>query len=396
MSNERWELFATAPRGLEPLLAEELRTLGATDVREARAGASFVGDQSLAYRACLWLRTAGRILLKLKSVPAPTPDALYAGVREMEWETHLTSEGTLAVDCALVQSAMTHTQFAALKVKDAIVDRFRANFGARPSVRVQHPDVRVNVYIVRDRATVSLDLSGESLHRRGYRDEGGAAPLKENLASALLMRARWPRIAPEGGALMDPMCGSGTLLIEGALMAADIAPGLYRSHFGFENGLQHDARLWRDLIEEARDRRKTGLKTLPVITGSDRDEKAVALARENIRRAGLESHIAVEQRDATDARPPEGPPGLFIANPPYGERMAEVAGVQALYESIGDILRAHFPGWWAAIFTGRPELGQALRLKPRRTYDLYNGALPCRLLLYKLGLERREVQPIST
>lgn len=376
-------MFATTPRGLEALLAEEVRDLGGEEVRVVRSGVAFVGDRETAYRLCLWSRVAGRVLLKLGDFAAETPEALYEGVQGIDWSEHLMPEGTLAVTCASVQSEISHTHFAALKVKDAIVDQFRDHTGIRPSVEIDRPDVRVNLYLFRNQATVSLDLSGESLHRRAYRATGGEAPLKEHLAAALLLRARWPEVAQAGGSLIDPMCGSATFLIEGAMMAGDIAPGLLRSHFGFENWLQHDAFLWRDLVTDAHERRERGLRTLPTIIGSDVDMDAVNMARENVARAGFEDRIQVEQKSVKQVRP-DGEMGLMITNPPYGERVGDKDGVRRLYGQIGSVLRDYFSGWRAAVFTGRPEFAPAIRLRPRRSYDFYNGTIACKLMVYRL------------
>ena len=205
--------FATAPKGIEPLLADELRSLGAFEVAEGRSGVAFSGPLAIAYRACLWSRLASRVLLPLATFPATSPEELYAGVRSIDWSEHLSAESTLAVDASVSGSKITHSHYAALKIKDAVVDQFRDRTGDRPSVDAERPDVRINLYLLRDTATLSLDLSGDSLHRRGYRDEGVLAPLKENLAAAILIRAGWPEIAARGGALVDPMCGSGTLLL---------------------------------------------------------------------------------------------------------------------------------------------------------------------------------------
>jgi len=246
-----YSFFATVPLGLEPLLADELRRLGIPECRERKAGVAFSGSLEHAYRACLWSRLANRVLLKLAEFPAATPDALYAGTEAIDWAEHMAPDHALAVDFAAQRSHIRHTQYGAQKTKDAIVDQFRALCGVRPSVRLDRPDIRVNVYLDRDVASVSLDLSGESLHKRGYRLEGGAAPLKENLAAAILMRARWPEIARADGELLDPMCGSGTLLIEAAWMAADIAPGLKRDMFDFFGWKGHDPELWLNLVNAA-------------------------------------------------------------------------------------------------------------------------------------------------
>ena len=245
-------LFASAPRGIEPLLADELRALGGENVKETRAGVTFDGDLTLAYRVCLWSRVANRVLLPLAQFPAPTPEALYDGVRGIDWAAHLDQNGTLAVDFNAYRSAITHTHYGALKVKDAIVDQFRERTGVRPSVATNEPDVRINVYVHADVASLSIDLSGESLHRRGYRADTVTAPLKENLAAAILLRAGWPAIAREGGALVDLMCGSGTLPIEAALIASDSAPGLDRTYYGFLRWRGHDAAIWEALLAEAR------------------------------------------------------------------------------------------------------------------------------------------------
>lgn len=391
--SDLWTLFATTPRGLEALLAEEIETLGGTNIKTMRSGVSFIGTRETAYRICLWSRVAGRLLLKLSEFPAETPEELYAGVQTIDWSAHLMPEGTLAVDCATVQSEISHTHFASLKVKDAIVDQFRDQIGTRPNVELERPDIRVNTYLYRNQATISLDLSGDSLHKRGYRKDGGEAPLKEHLAAALLLKARWLENAQEGNTLLDPMCGSGTLLIEGAMIAGDIAPNLSRSYFGFESWLQHDAYLWGDLLTNAHERRTAGLKTLPPIVGSDVNPTAIALTHENIERAGLLDAIEVEQKSIKQIRPLENEIGLLIANPPYGERLGEDDNARRVYSQIGNILRDHFGGWRAAIFTGRPEWAPAIKLKPRRSYDFFNGTIPCKLMIYKLSAgDRREGQ----
>jgi 23S rRNA (guanine2445-N2)-methyltransferase / 23S rRNA (guanine2069-N7)-methyltransferase len=245
---------------LETLLEGEIRALGGTDVKRVRAGVGFKGDLALAYRVCLWSRVANRVLLPLKSFPAPTPEKLYGGVKGIRWADHLGPENTMAVDFSSSRSQITHTQFGALKVKDAIVDQIRSNTGERPSINVETPDVRINVYLLDDVATVGIDLSGTSLHQRGYRDEGTPAPLKENLAAALLLFAGWPEKAQslenlrEPYCFVDAMCGSGTLPIEAALIATDTAPGLLRQHFGFLRWKGHDAAVWAALLEEAQGR----------------------------------------------------------------------------------------------------------------------------------------------
>ncbi|MDH3310982.1 MAG: bifunctional 23S rRNA (guanine(2069)-N(7))-methyltransferase RlmK/23S rRNA (guanine(2445)-N(2))-methyltransferase RlmL [Gammaproteobacteria bacterium] len=379
--------FATCPKGIESLLAEELRHLGAEMVKETRAGVAFEGMLAIGYRACLWSRLASRILLPLTSFPASTPEDLYAGIQSISWKEHLDPAGTMAVDFTTSQSAITHSHYGALKVKDAIVDQLRDEFSIRPSVDTARPDLRVNVYLLRDKATVSLDLSGESLHRRGYRTKTVQAPLKENLAAAILLRANWPAIAREGGMLVDLMCGSGTLLIEGAMLTADIAPGLAREYFGFLRWKQHDAAVWTGLLDEARQRRETGLPQLPPIHGYDHDPLAIRAARDNIRRAGLGNLILAQQRELNACTPEEAATGLVVANPPYGERLGPGSELPALYTEIGTQLKKWFPGWRAAVFTGNPDLGKVMGLRAGKMHTLYNGAIQCKLLHFEITPE---------
>jgi 23S rRNA (guanine2445-N2)-methyltransferase / 23S rRNA (guanine2069-N7)-methyltransferase len=376
--------FATCPKGIEPLLADELRLLGAEMVKETRAGVSFEGALAIGYRACLWSRLASRILLPLTSFPAPTPEELYAGAQTIAWKEHLAAEGTLAVDFTTSQSAITHSHYGALKVKDAIVDQLRDEFGVRPSIDTAQPDIRVNVYLLRDQATVSLDLSGESLHRRGYRTQTVQAPLKENLAAAILLRANWPAIAKQGGMLVDLMCGSGTLPIEAAMIAADIAPGLAREYFGFTRWKQHDTAVWAGLLDEAHQRRETGLTHLPPIHGYDHDPLAIRAARDNIKRAGLGNLIVAQQRELSDCTPEQSPTGLVVANPPYGERLGPGSELPALYTELGTQFKKCFPGWRGAVFTGNPELGKVMGLRAGRMHTLYNGAIECKLLHFEI------------
>ncbi len=380
------DFFATTPKGLEPLLANELRDLGAEKATEAVSGVSFYGTIEVAYKACLWSRIASRIYLPLSTFPASTHEELYYSVRSIPWEEHLSQEGTLRVSCNVSASKITHSHYAALKVKDAIVDRFRDTFDVRPSVSLSRPDLCVNVHIQRDMATISIDLAGESLHRRGYREEGVEAPLKENLAAGILLYSKWPSVAKEGGALVDLMCGSGTLPIEAALMAGDIAPGLMRTYFGFMGWKGHDQYIWESLIKAAEERRKAGLPRLPDILGFDRDPSAIKASIANTKRAGLEGKIEFEQREVSSIGEIKGlgPYGLVIVNPPYGERLGREEELKGLYTEIGEQLRKHFVNWKGAIFTGNPGLGKELRLRPRRVRNLYNGAIECKLLHYDI------------
>jgi 23S rRNA (guanine2445-N2)-methyltransferase / 23S rRNA (guanine2069-N7)-methyltransferase len=386
--------FATCPRNTEGLLLDELRSLGAADAAETRAGVAFHGPLSLAYRACLWSRVASRVLLRLHSCAVEGPDDLYECAGKLPWEDHLLVSGTLAVEVTTTISrgplADLNTHFAEQRVKDAVVDRFRARVGTRPGVDLARPDIRINCHLTPEGATFGIDLSGGGLHRRGYRTEGGEAPLKENLAAAILLRAGWPRVAKAGGVLLDPMCGSGTLLIEGALMAADIAPGLLRDYYGFLHWKPFEPGPWEELLQEARDRRDAGMIRLPALYGFDADVRAVGTARNNVRKAGLAGRITVERRElallAAPKRPGAGsPPGLVVTNPPYGKRLGEVTELVEVYETLGERLKASFSGWETAVFTGNPDLGAHLGLRAHRTNVFFNGPIECRLLQFRIG-----------
>src|SRR5712671_5330924 len=331
--------FATCPLGVADLLAAELKALGATRARELKSGVEFEGELEVAYRACLWSRTANRILLPIGTVEARTAEDLYKGAQTIDWSTHLASNGTFAVDFAGSSTGITHTQFGALKTKDAIVDQMRAKFGERPSIDVERPDVQVNVHVNRDQATISIDLSGESLHRRGYRARGVAAPLKENLAAAILLRSGWPAIAAGGGGLVDPLCGSGTFVIEAALIAGDIAPGLTREHFGFLKWKQHDSALWRRLGQEADQRRAKGKLPTGILRGYDHDPSAVRAAHENSVHAGMQGIVHFERRELAALTREHETPGLVVVNPPYGERIGADASLRDLYALLGKQLR---------------------------------------------------------
>jgi 23S rRNA (guanine2445-N2)-methyltransferase / 23S rRNA (guanine2069-N7)-methyltransferase len=383
------KFFATAPKGMPQLLARELRELGAEKIRPSAAGASFEGELEAAYRLCLWGRVVNRVLLPLTTIKAGSPEELYEEVKAIRWERHLHSSGTLAVDCAASNAAIGHSKYAALKVKDAIVDRFREQFGERPTVDLDTPDLRINLHLRGDSGKINIDLSGGSLHKRGYRAEGVIAPLKENLAAAILLLADWPFVASKGGPLLDPMCGSGTLLIEGAMIAADIAPGLYRGHFGFKGWRRHDGKVWHQLLEEAEERRKLGLKKLPPIRGFDANLQAVTAALRNVDSAGLGRYIQIEQRElGTLPRLGGDNPGLLVVNPPYGERLGEIDELKSLYAELGQRLQQDLPGWRAAIFTGNPQLAGYVGLRTRRKPDhLFNGPIECQLFLYRIPAE---------
>ena len=382
--------FVTAALGTADLLAAELNTLGATATREIRGGVYCSGTLELAYRACLWSRVGLRVLWPVGEFVAGDADALYRGVKDIDWSQHLAPEGTLAVDFSTHEGAVTHTRFGAQRVKDAVVDQFREATGRRPSVDTAAPDLRINLRLDRERATVSIDLSGESLHRRGYRERQLAAPLKEHLAAAILLRSGWPAIAAAGGAFVDPMCGSGTLPIEAALIAGNVAPGLLRERFGFTGWRLHDAACWQALAIEADQRRARGKITPGRIFGYDQDATAIRIAAEAAQRAGVDRVIEFRRVALADLPPAPAPSGLLAVNPPYGERMGSEDSLRGLYELLGRRLREGYLGWQAAVFTGNPPLGRALGIEARRAHRMMNGALECRLLRLEIAPERFE------
>ncbi len=385
--SDRFELYLTCPKGLEGLLADEARGLGLEDVREHTSALRGSADMETAYRLCLWSRLANRVLLVLKRFNMKNADDLYDGVNDVDWQEHLDAAGTLAVEFSGHGSGIDNTHFGALKVKDAIVDKLRNAQGERPSIDKLNPDLRVHLRLERGEAILSLDLSGHSLHQRGYRLQQGAAPLKENLAAAVLIRAGWPRIAAEGGALADPMCGVGTFLVEAAMIAADIAPNLKRERWGFSSWLGHVPALWRKVHDEARARAEAGLARPPLwIRGYEADPRLIQPGRNNVERAGLSDWVKIYQGEVGtfEPRPDQNQKGLVISNPPYGERLGDEASLLYLYQNLGERLRQACLGWEAAVFTGAPDLGKRMGIRSHKQYAFWNGALPCKLLLIKV------------
>ncbi|QIB67769.1 bifunctional 23S rRNA (guanine(2069)-N(7))-methyltransferase RlmK/23S rRNA (guanine(2445)-N(2))-methyltransferase RlmL [Kineobactrum salinum] len=381
---------------MEGLLAAELSALGAQQARKTVAGVYFEGALVTGYRACLWSRLANRILLPLTRFPGQDADALYQGLLQVDWGAIMRPEQTFSIDFSGESTAIRNTQFGAQRSKDAIVDWFQQRSGRRPSVERRDPDLRFNVRLSRQGIMLALDMAGGSLHQRGYRLQAGAAPLKENLAAAILLRADWPGMAARGGALIDPMCGAGTLLLEGAMMAADIAPGLQRRHYGFERWQGHNAAQWQALVSDARGRAERGLRaTLPEIRGYDADPQVVRRAQENIARAGLETVVRVSCKPLSELKKPTHKPlphGLLVCNPPYGERLGDKASLQYLYRQLGETMLREFAGWQAAVFTADSELGRATGLRSHKQYKLWNGALASAVLLFDLDNNRLSEQ----
>lgn len=326
---------------------------------------------------------------------ARSGDALHEGARQIVWEDHVRAGGTIAVDATGVNDALRNTQFTAVRVKDAVADRFRERFGRRPSVDTHAPDLRINVVVMGERAKLAIDLSGAPLHRRGYREPGVqvAAPMKETLAAAVLEIAGWREMAQAGAAFLDPLCGSATLPIEAAMVAADIAPGLLRREWGFEKWLGHDALVWERLLAEAEQRRETGLGRLAPVWGADADEGAVTVAQSFVRRAGLERHITVKRMSLSDAEPPADA-GLVACNPPYGERLSERRDLPALYRELGLAMRERFSGWSLAVITSDDGLESGLGARATRTADVFNGRIPAKVFVFdEIGLASEVALP---
>jgi putative N6-adenine-specific DNA methylase len=373
------ELFAPCTLGLEPVLAAELRALGARDPEEGRGGVTFRGDRRVAYAANLWSRTAIRIQELLFRRPVDGPDALYEAVGSVPWEEHLDLRQTLAVDASVRDSAITHAKFAAYRVKDAIVDRFRRRTGARPSVDTKRPDLPLKLVVKKDVASLYRNLSGPSLHKRGWRPIQVKSPLSEALAAGLLLLSEWDPTTP----LVDPMCGSGTFVVEAACIAADRAPGL-RRRFAFERWPDHDAALWGKLRRDAERRARSELPF--TIEGADRHGGAIELARRGAREAGVASMVRFTTCDVRRFAPGNGA-GTAVVNPPYGERLGKGDDLRDSWVGLGNFLHARMGGGVAWVLSGNPELPRLLGLRADRRIPVKNGPIDCRWLRY--GIRER-------
>jgi putative N6-adenine-specific DNA methylase len=370
--------FATCARGIEPILAEELRELGACDVEQGRGGVAFSGDRNLLYRANLWLRTAIRVLCPILEAPVTSPEELYEAVRAVDWSQYMTPNHTLAVDCNVRDSMITHSRYAALKTKDAICDQFVDKCGQRPSVDVNEPMVGFNLHIFRNEAVLSLDSSGDSLHKRGYRPVQTRAPINESLAAALILHTGWRGQTP----FVDPMCGGGTLAIEAAWLALRRPPGLTRRRFGFQGWLDFDIAQWAALRDEARAGVARSLAA--PIGGSDERGDAVAFAIDNAKAAGVGHLVRFAKGQLRDFSPPSEAPGTLLCNPPYGERLGEERELRGLYELLGKVLQERCRGWKAFVFTGNQRLAKHIGLSPAQQWPLFNGKIPCQLMRFEL------------
>ncbi|MBC6605935.1 hypothetical protein H8B13_03810 [Hymenobacter sp. BT188] len=384
--DEPFFMTATTQFGLEDVLTQELEQLGAKIEQVHSRAIEFMGNKQLLYEANLWCRTAMRILKPFAAFYAPDEKALYREVGRVDWSRYIQPDQTFAITAVVNKSTFEHSLFVAQLTKDAIVDQFRDRTGSRPSVDVNKPDIRLHLHMLDNEVTLSLDASGESLHRRGYRQQTNAAPLNEVLAAGLLLLTGWDGKKT----LIDPMCGSGTILTEAALIAQRIAPGLYhQGKFGFENWPDFDLALWESVQLDARNAQIE--EPQAYIGGSDISSEFLELARQNVEAAGLEDYIRLAVRDMREAKAPKGDPGLVIMNPPYGERIGEEEQMAELYKMIGDTLKSNFQGYDAYIFTGNLDAAKRVGLKASRRVPLFNGPIDCRLLKYELYQGSRRV-----
>ena len=380
------ELFATCARGLEPILAGELAGIGAAEICPGRGGVAFAGDMLTVYRANLQLRSAVRVLRPLVTYPVRNPDELYDLVRSIDWSQYLTPDHTIAVDCNVRDSDLTHSQYAARRVKDGICDQFRDKTGRRPSVDVENPAVGLNLHVNRNEATLSLDSSWDSLHKRGYRPEQVRAPLNEALAAGLLLSLGYDGSKP----LYDPMCGSGTFAVEAAWIATNRPPGLTRKNFAFIGWPEYDRGVFAAVRDQLRGQVKPTLDQ--PIGGSDIRADAVHHATANAKAAGVGHLVQFTKTPLSEAKPPyrflDHPPGILIANPPYGERLmpGDDLELDALYQSIGTMVKDYWPGWELALFTAAGPTARRIRLSGRSSAAFYNGNLQCRLWRYPAKL----------
>ncbi len=365
------DFFATAAKGTEPALRDELREIGLHGVRADRGGVHFTGEFEDGWRACLWSRVAVRVLAWRGSFSARNEQELYDGIRALEWRHFLSPKLKLAVKASCRSSRLTHSQYIAQKTKDAIVDQIREDVGQRPNVDLEDPDVLVVLHLANDEAQVFIDLAGEALHRRGWREARGEAPLKENLAAAMLRLTGWDRKAP----LADPMCGAGTIAIEGAAWARNIAPGLSRKRFGFERWAYFDAEMRPRLAAMRDEARAASRDEGPTVYASDESEAACDAVRDNAARAGVD--IVITQRDVR-AIAPLGPIGFIATNPPYGERLATSDDLAKGMARKFERLHGHDLG----VLAGSPTIERAFHLEPRKWWLVYNGPIECHLLAY--------------
>lgn len=375
-TQQTFDMVATTQQFLEPVLVKELLNLGATNVEKHNRAVSFTGDLSVMYRANLCTRTALKILVPFTKFKARNERDLYEEIRHIEWEKYLDVDGTLAVHTSLSTDYFNHSQFVSQKTKDAIVDRYREKFGRRPSVDIANPHLSIAVHIVRDEVSISFDSSAESLHRRGYRTEQTLAPINEVTAAGMVLLTEWDGT----GAFVDPMCGSGTILIEAALYAKNIAPGLFKKHFGFMHWKNYDRVLWQTLVDEAKAKIK---ETDTIFLGSDKTFKAIEIARANATRAGLDEDIRLSNKRFEEVKAPQDIKGMVVINPPYGERLP-IEEIGPFYKEMGDKLKQEFDGYTAWIISSNVGALKKVGLAASQRLTLFNGPLECKFYKFEL------------
>ncbi|WP_028389359.1 bifunctional 23S rRNA (guanine(2069)-N(7))-methyltransferase RlmK/23S rRNA (guanine(2445)-N(2))-methyltransferase RlmL [Legionella fairfieldensis] len=380
-----YSLFISCPKGLEYLLEEETKALGLNQIRVSPQGVYGEGDLAVIYHLCLWSRLANRVHLILFSGEAHNERTLYQICNQFPWQTVFTVDKTLAIDFHGSSTHIRNSMFGAQVVKDGLVDHFRQLKGMRPTIERGKPDIRLHAHLKEDKVTVSLDLTGYSLHQRGYRTQAGDAPLKENLAAAMLIRAKWPQLAADGYALHDPFCGAGTLVIEAAMMAGHIAPGLLRHDQAFIHWVQHQPSLW----EKMRLLALQQVRPIQVkLKGTDNNPQSIRLAQANAERAGVLPLVDFSTLSVKDCQP-DYPQGLVICNPPYGERLSDTICLVPLYQQLGQVLHRHYQGWQAVILTSDSMLAKAIGLRANKQYSLFNGALECKLYCIAVNAENQ-------
>jgi len=382
-------MLAKTFKGLEPVLARELTELGANDVQIERRAVSFCGDKALLYRANLCLRTASRVLVPIANFRAADADAVYEEVKKINWSQYMTADTTFAIDATVYSETFRNSRFVTYRVKDAVADYWNERANKRPSVRVTDPDLLINIHIAAQHVTVSLDSSGESLHKRGYRVANTEAPINEALAAGMLLISGWQGQSD----FYDPMCGSGTLLIEAALIARNIAPGVFRSSFAFEKWADFDAELWSDIYNDDSQERDFTHK----IYGSDASFYAIQQAAKNIKSAGVQKDIELRQIRLEEIKTDErlmtnDQQPLVMMNPPYGERLASNKDMERLYAAIGTALKHQFAGATAWIISSNNEAMKCIGLKPAKKMHLLNGELDCQFNRYDLFAGKRKEQ----
>ena len=383
MGNE-FTMIAKTFKGLEEVLAGEIAAIGGNDIELGRRAVTFTGDKSVLYRANLWLRTASRVLVPIATFRAGDADEVYNEVKQIDWEQYMDLTTTFSIDATVYSETFKHSRYVTYKVKDAIADRFNEKYGKRPSVRVTEPDLYINVHIADRTVTISLDSSGESLHKRGWRVANTEAPVNEALAAGMLLLAGWDGQSD----LYDPMCGSGTILIEAALIALNIPPGIFRKHFAFENWKDFNKELFETVSEDDSDEREFTHH----IYGSDAGYYAVQAAMKNIRSAGVQKYIDVRQIRMEEIRDLKADDALVVINPPYGERLAQDKDVLRLYSEMGKALKFQFTGATAWVISSNEEALKCIGLKPSKKIHLMNGELDCLYNQYELFQGERRVR----